>query len=60
MGGGGYILAGGWCWWVVVDGGSLTQLELKKENLGSLEGSFLDLAITIKDKKICTKLFNKR
>ena len=33
--------------------------ELKK-NFGRLEESFLDLMITIKDKKLCTKLFDKR
>ena len=36
-----------------------TEVELKKENLSYLEGSFLDLMITVKDKKIFTKLFNK-
>lgn len=38
----------------------LPELELKKENLGYVEGSFLDLMINIKDKKISTKLFDKR
>lgn len=31
-----------------------SELELKKKNLGYLEGEFLDLTITIKDKKLCT------
>ena len=31
-----------------------SELELKKKNLGYLEGEFLDLMITIKDKKLCT------
>ena len=34
-------------------------LRLKKENLGYLAGSFLDLMITILDKIFCTKLFEK-
>ena len=38
----------------------LPELELKKENLGYVEGSFLDLMINMKDKKISTKLFDKR
>ena len=31
-----------------------SELELKKKNLGYLEGELLDLMITIKDKKLCT------
>ena len=31
-----------------------SELELKKKNLGYLEGEFLDFMITIKDKKLCT------
>ena len=31
-----------------------SELELKKKNLGYLEGEFLDLMITIKDKKLST------
>ena len=36
------------------------KLELKKENLDYLDGSFLDLMIIIKDKRFFTKLFDKR
>ena len=36
------------------------ELELEKENLGYREGSFLDLMITIKDKRFIIKLYNKR
>ena len=37
-----------------------TQRTLKKENLDSLEESLAELLITVKDKKCCTKLFDKR
>ena len=36
------------------------ELELKKESLGLLGGSFPDLMITIKDKKFSLKLFDKK
>ena len=36
------------------------EFELKKEYFGYLEGSFLNLKITTKDKKYCKKLFDKR
>ena len=36
-----------------------TQRLLKKENLDYLEEFFVDLLTIVKDKKCCTKLFNK-
>ena len=36
------------------------ELELKKENIGHHEASFLDLSIKIANKKFTTKLFDKR
>ena len=35
-------------------------MKSKCENLDYVDGSFLHLMITIKDKKMCTKLFDKR
>ena len=36
------------------------KLESKKEHHSYLEGSFLDLLISMRDKRFCTKLFEKR
>ena len=36
------------------------ELESKKEQHGYLEGSFLDLLISMEDKKCCTILFEKK